>query len=282
LFKLYYRLAKPGIVYGNVMAVAAGFLLASKWHVNFGLLLAVLAGMVLVIASACVSNNYIDRDIDKKMSRTKKRALVSGEIAGRSALIFGSMLGIAGFLILGLYSNGLTLATAIVGWFFYVFIYGYAKRHSVHGTLVGAIPGATPPVAGYLAVTDHLDGGALSLFLILVCWQMPHFYAIAMFRRDDYKAASLPVWPVKNGMRSTKLQILLYVSLFTVAVSLLGVLGYAGSGFLVVMVLLGLYWLWRAAQGFRAKDDVKWARKMFGSSLIVLLVLCVMLSTNPA
>jgi heme o synthase len=282
LFKAYYRLTKPGIVYANVMAVAAGFLLAAKWHIHLGSLLAVLSGMALIIASACVFNNYIDRGIDKKMARTKKRALVSGQISGRSALVYGSVLGLAGFLSLELYTNNITVVAAAIGWIFYVMLYGWAKRRSVYGTLVGTIPGAVPPVAGYLAVTGHMDGGALLLFLILVCWQMPHFYAIAMFRRDDYKAAGLPVWPLIKGMRSTKLQILLYVSLFTISVALLNILGYAGWGFLAVMVLVGLYWLWRGLQGFKAKDDIKWARKMFGLSLAVLLVLCVMLSINPA
>src|SRR5476649_1640735 len=126
-FKRYYQLAKPGIVYGNLMTVAAGFLLASKWHVKFGLLAATLIGMGLVMASACVFNNYIDREIDKKMARTKKRALVTKVISGRKALIYASALGVVGFLTLGLGSTWLVFSLALGALVFYVVIYGYAK-----------------------------------------------------------------------------------------------------------------------------------------------------------
>src|ERR1041384_3718203 len=102
------------------------------------------------------------------MSRTHQRALVTGQISGRAALIYGSLLGISGFLILALFTNWLVFGLGLISIIFYVLIYGLAKRRSVHGTLVGSVPGATPPVAGYLAVTNHIDSGALILFLILV------------------------------------------------------------------------------------------------------------------
>ena len=278
MLRAYYRLTKPGIVYGNDLTAAGGFLLASRSHIDFGLLLAMLVGLSLVIASACVFNNYIDRDIDKKMSRTKNRALVSGQISGPAALSFASVLLIFGVLILGFFTNLLTMLIALAAVFAYVVLYGIGKRRTVHGTLIGTVSGAAPPVVGYVAANGHLDGASLILYLILVCWQMPHFYAIAMYRLKDYKAAGLPVLPAVKGMRRTKLEILVYTFLFVLAVVALSAAGYTGLSFLVVMSGLGLYWLWRGLSGFNAKDDAKWGRQMFGFSLIVLLSLSIMLS----
>ncbi|MEO6513375.1 MAG: heme o synthase [Candidatus Saccharimonadales bacterium] len=274
----YYVLTKPGIIRGNVMTTLAGFLLAAQGHISFGVLLAVSGGTALVIASACVFNNVIDRDIDKKMVRTAKRALVTGTIAIRSALVYAVVLGIAGFIVLLLFTNVLTTVLGFIGFVSYVVFYGYAKRHSVHGTLVGTIPGAMPLVSGYTAVTNHFDTGALLLFLIMVAWQMPHFYGIAIYRLKDYAAAGLPVMPVKKGIRTTKLQIMLYVLGFAAMCGLLSIFGYAGSVFAVVMSIVSAYWLYLGAKGWKSKDDTKWARGMFGFSLIALLVMSVLLS----
>jgi heme o synthase len=280
LFKTYYQLTKPGIIYGNALTAAAGFLLASKNHVDLGLLLATIAGTSLVIASACVFNNYIDRGIDQKMSRTRKRALVKGLVQERNAIIYAVVLGLAGFLILTLYTNLLVVAIGLAALLDYVVLYGVAKRRTVHGTLVGSIAGAAPVVAGYCAVTDRLDGGSVILFLILAAWQMPHFYAIAMYRYNDYKAADLPVLPVKNGVRQTKLQILLYIGAFIAANALLSIFGYTGYVYLVIMAVLGLAWLWLGIRGYKAIDDKLWARQMFLFSLVIILSLSIMLSVG--
>lgn len=277
----YYRLTKPGIIRGNIINTAAGFLLASRWNFGVGLLAAMLAGTVLIIASSCVLNNYIDRGIDAKMVRTKNRGLVSGEVSVKSALIFAVLLGVLGFGLLAVFTNALTVAIGAFAMFMYVIVYGYAKRKSVHGTLIGSISGALPPVAGYAAAVNRLDTGALLLFLILVCWQMPHFYAIAIYRFKDYKAAGLPVLPVKSGLRTTKIQILFYIAAFIFAMLLLTVFGYAGYTFAIVMSAIGFYWLVKGVAGFSAADDTKWAHQMFGTSLIVVMVLAVMLSIGP-
>ena len=280
MIKKYYALTKPGIIYGNLVTTAGGFLLASRGHVRFGLFLAILVGTSLVIASACVFNNYIDRGIDAKMARTKKRAMVEGSISGPAALTYGAVLGILGVAILGRYTNLLTLGIGVLAFIVYVAVYGVGKRHSVHGTIIGSIAGAAPVVAGYTAVTNRFDGGAIILFAILVLWQMPHFYAIAMYRLDDYAAAGIPVLPVKTDMRTTKIQILAYTLAFVVATLLLTVFGYTGYTYLVVMVAVGLYWLRLGIQGLKAADDNKWARKMFRFSLIVILTLSVMLAVG--
>ena len=279
--KNYYRLTKPGIIYGNLLTATAGFLLASAGHVDLWLLLATLAGTSLVIASACSFNNYIDRGLDAKMTRTKRRALVQGAIRGRDALIFASILGLAGFLVLGLWVNAVVFGIGLAAFIDYIALYGLAKRRSVHGTLVGSIAGAAPVVAGYCTVTDRFDGGALILFLILALWQMPHFYAIAMYRFDDYKAAGLPVLPVKAGSRAAKTQIVLYITAFIAANVLLSIFGYTGYAYLIIMTLLGLSWLRLGLQGFKAANDKRWARQMFFYSLIIILSLSVMLSVGP-
>jgi len=279
--KTYYNLTKPGIIYGNVLTVVGGFLLASRGRVHVATFAAALCGASLVMAAGCVFNNYIDRGIDKKMARTKKRALVSGIVSGRSALIYATVLGVAGFLLLAAYTNWLTVGIGAVGIFFYVVVYSVGKRRSVHGTLVGSISGAVPPVAGYCAASNHFDGGALILFLILVAWQMPHFYAIAMYRAKDYGAAGIPVLPVKKGARTTKMQMLYYILAFTLAVASLSVFGFTGYTYLVVMLSLCLLWLRRALQGFaKGVDDIRWARRLFGFSLIVLLGFSIMISLD--
>jgi heme o synthase len=231
-----------------------------------------------VIACGCVINNVIDRDIDSKMVRTKQRALVVGLIKPPVAILYGLILGVVGFGILLAYINSLTAAVGAAGLFFYLGMYGYFKRRSWLGTLVGSISGAAPPVAGYTAVTAKLDGAAVILFLILVFWQMPHFYSIAIYRLKEYRAAGLPVLPAVKGIKRTKLEIFIYVVLFILATSSLYFFNYAGAIYAVIAGLLGLAWLRKAEQGFKAEDDSRWARQMFGYSLLILLALSAAIS----
>lgn len=278
--KAYYRLTKPGIVYGNLLTAAAGFLLASKQDIDPELFVAAVLGTGLVIATGCVFNNYIDRGIDKKMKRTSKRALATGQIPGAHALIFGTVLGLAGFGLLAAFTNALTLGIGIFALFMYVVVYGYFKRHSTLGTLVGSIPGATPPVAGYVAVTGSMDPAAWLLFLIMVIWQMPHFYAIAIFRRDEYAAAGLPIMSVKKGIPVTKIHMIVWAVAYALTVPLLTFAGYTGFVYLLVMGSLAIIWLWRSIRGVRVNNNVAWARSIFGFSLLILLAFSVTLGVD--
>ena len=135
--KLYYKLTKPGIVRGNLIAVSAGFWIGSNDSINWGLYIMTLFASALVIGSGCVLNNFIDRDIDKKMTRTKNRALASHKISAINSLAYGLTLGIIGFSILAFYTNMLSVYAGLFGYIFYVYIYGYVKRRSEHGTLAG-------------------------------------------------------------------------------------------------------------------------------------------------
>lgn len=280
MLRAYIWLTKPGIIIGNLITAAGGFLLASKGDVNPWRLAATLGGTALVIACACVINNYIDRGIDARMSRTRKRALVQGTITPQQALLYAVTLGIVGFAVLAAYTNTLTVATGGVGMFFYLVMYGIWKRRSTLGTVVGSIAGATPILAGYLAASNTFDVGAVLVFLILVLWQMPHFYAIAMYRHTDYAAAGLPVLPVRRGMAQTKQYILLYIGAFVAATCLLTTYGYAGLTYLAVVATFGSLWFWRGAQGLKRHDDVTWAREMFQFSLRVIMIFSIMISVD--
>ncbi len=281
MLKTYYQLAKPGIIYGNLLVSIGGFLLASQGRVDFGLMAATLLGIALIIGSACVVNNYTDRGIDSKMARTKNRALVTGEIGVVLGLLYATLLGVAGFALLWWWTNGLTVILGATAYFSYVAAYGYAKRRSVYGTHIGAIPGALPPVAAYTAVTGQLDTAAVLLFLVMVIWQMPHFFAIGIFRRDDYAAADLPVLPVSKGVDAAKKQIAAYIVLFCIAVSLPTLFGITGYSYLFAMLGLGGYWLWLAIKDYsQPAKTISWARRVFYFSLVVLFGFSVMISLD--
>ena len=268
--RAYWLLTKPGIIFGNIVTTIAGFVLAAKGMFNPSLFLATLLGLSLVMASACVFNNYIDCDLDEKMKRTRNRPLVKGDMSKEAALVFGTCLGILGTACLLVFTNSLATLIALVGLFVYVLLYSFAKYKTVHFTLIGSIAGAIPPVVGYCAVSNALDICALLLFAIVVLWQMPHFFAIAIYRLEDYVAGSIPVLPVKRGILNTKVQILLYMIAFVIASLLPFFLGYVGYTYLTAACILGSAWLWICMKGFKCVSDHKWARQVFLCSLVVI------------
>ncbi len=281
--KEYYTLAKPGIIYGNVITTVAAFLFAWQWHSfpNILLLLETVIGIGLVIGSGCAFNNYTDRHIDAKMPRTQKRALVTGAISIRNALIYGTILGILGFALLFFFVNALTAAAAAVGFIFYVVLYALAKRASYWGAVVGSVSGAVPILVGYTAVTNRLDLAALLLFLALVTWQMPHFYAIAMYRLEEYSAAGILVLPKVKGMRTTKLHIVGFMIAFLAVLIAFVVTGTASALSFAVVILATCWWLVQGVRGFTASDEASWAKKTFLFSLIILLVFSATISISP-
>jgi protoheme IX farnesyltransferase len=176
------------------------------------------------------------------------------------------------------------VAIGIAGFVDYVWLYGaLSKRRSVHGTLVGSISGAIPILAGYVAVSGRIDAGAVLAFLSLFFWQMPEFYSISVYRRKEYAAAGVPVISVVKGVNHTKFQIFIYTLLFVLSSELLSVLGYTGWTYRLVMLVLGFYWIWLAAQGLKTppKSDDAWARRMFRFSLVIILVYCGALAVGP-
>lgn len=273
----YYLLTKPGIVFGNLMTVAAGFILGSRGNMNILLFLATLLGIALIMGSACVFNNYIDLNFDKKMKRTKNRALVLGLISESQAILFGSILGIVGILVLLIETNLLTASLAGLGFFVYVVLYSVWKGRTVYGTAIGSVAGALPPVIGYCSAKGQFDAGACILFFILVLWQMPHFFSIALIHYDDYKKAEIPVLPVARSILRTKIHMTLYILLFIPFTMMLTLFGYTGNVFLIVTALIGLAWLALCISGFNTQSDSQWSRQMFRLSLVVILVICLIL-----
>ncbi|MFC0269034.1 heme o synthase [Kushneria aurantia] len=272
--KPYLLLTKPGIVFGNLISVTGGFFLASRGSIDPLLFFATVLGVSLVVASGCVFNNVIDRDIDERMERTRKRALVDGSIGVTTALLIAALLGAVGFLLLLFIANPLAAGVALFGFVIYVGVYSlYLKRHSVHGTLIGSLSGASPPVIGYCAVSGRFDAGALLLLIIFSLWQMPHSYAIAIFRLDDYRAAGIPVLPAVRGIAAAKRQTVAYIVAFGVASLLLFVAGYTGLVYLAVSLALSGWWLYVAITRYRREEDSRWARQLFGISIMVVTAL---------
>lgn len=280
MLKRYLLVTKPGIIFGNLISVVGGFFLASKGDLQLDIFLATLAGVSLVIASGCVFNNYIDRDIDCLMERTRNRVLVQGLIGPRTTLVYATALGVTGVALL-YWVNPLSAALGGLGFVVYVGLYTlWLKRRSVYGTLVGSLSGATPPVIGYCAVSNEFDAGALILLLIFSLWQMPHSYAIAIFRLKDYQAAAIPVLPVKRGIALTKSHMFRYILAFALATVMLTFSGHAGLFYFTVATLVSLIWLGMAWKGFQVTDDRVWARQLFIFSIVAISSLSLMMSVD--
>ncbi len=273
----YVKIIKPGIIAGNLLTGQAGFILASTGHVDIGLLCMTLLGLALVIAGACALNQYTDKAIDAKMARTKTRPLVTGTLSDKQACIIGVLCMILGSAVLLFSTNVLTTCIAGAAFLMYVVLYGMLKPRTRHATLVGSIAGALPPVIGYTAIANTIDIECILLFLSIMFWQMPHFFAIAMYRLADYKAASIPVLPLSKGIYATKVQSLMYIIAFTVVTCMLTLLGYTSMTFVAATICLGSVWLWLALQGFGTENNQAWARSMFRFSLVVVVGICTLL-----
>ncbi|MDT9587079.1 MAG: heme o synthase [Candidatus Arsenophonus melophagi] len=282
MMKKYLQVIKPGIIFGNLISVIGGFLLAAKGMIDYQLMMTTLLSVSLVIASGCVFNNYIDRDIDGIMERTKNRPLVQGLVDPKFYITYASIMGIVGIGLLSMATNALTALVAIIGFIIYVGIYSlYMKRKSVYGTMVGSLSGATPPVIGYCAVSGQFDIGALIVLLIFSLWQIPHSYAIAIFRFKDYQIANIPVLPVIKGIVVTKIHIFLYIFAFIIATIMLAIIGYVGYRYLIVATIVSLWWLGMAIAGFKKKNNnSRWARKLFLFSIVVITSISIMMSID--
>ncbi len=279
--KNYLLVAKPGIVFGNLISAAAGFFLASKGRVDGMALPATLLGISLVVACGGVLNNCIDRNLDRKMLRTRQRALAQGIIKLPSAIAYATILGLAGLALLWAATNLLSVVIVVAGLVIYVGVYSlYLKRRSVYGALIGSLAGATPPLAGYCAVTGRFDLGAVILLSIFSLWQMPHCYAIAVFRLEDYTAAAIPVLPVKQGTAAAQKHMVGYILAFMAATLMLTFGGYTGYRTLAVATWLGLSWLYLARSGYQAADERLWAKKLFIFSILTIFMLSVMMSID--
>lgn len=281
------QVIKPGIVFGNAITVLGGYFLAAKGHPDWLVLFQVLIGTMAVIASGCVINNIIDRDIDSKMQRTCDRVLVTGQLSIVNAFLYAAALLAVGVLCLAA-TTPLALYSALFGYAVYVGLYSlYFKRQSVWGTFIGSFSGAIPPVIGYAALTPSIDEVYWVLFAMFAIWQMPHAYAIAVFREKDYSAADIPVLPVKYSFRTTQWHITISIALFVIVGSLLTAFKATGYAYLAVHLALSGYWLWISMKPIKVDSEqdqiaqqVKWAYKVFGLSIVIMMALCFMMGVN--
>ncbi|WNJ97944.1 heme o synthase [Vibrio ruber] len=273
MIKGYLSITKPGIIVGNLISTAAGFFLAAKAEsATSMLLLCTLAGVALIIASGCVINNIFDRDIDSRMARTSQRLLVRGEINVDHAFIYAIVLLLAGTALLYQQTNPLTAVVVLLGYVFYVFFYTmWYKRTSVYGTLVGSISGAVPPLAGYLAVTNYISLEGVLLFSLFCLWQMPHSYAIAMFRLQDYRQAGIPVLPVVSGIDKARKHMMAYVIAFNAVALGLYLVGNTGYEYLVVASAVCFMWTRVTFRRMTADNFEAWSKTVFKHSLIVVM-----------
>lgn len=279
--KKYLLVAKPGIVCGNLVAAAGGFLFASRGRPDVALLAATVTGISLVVAAGCVFNNLVDRDLDRLMERTCNRVLARGLMAPKTAVLYGTFLALAGFALLCSKANALCVAFVLVGLFIYAVAYSlYLKRRSPFAIAIGSLAGAVPPVAGYCAAANRFDLGALLLLTIFTFWQIPHSHAITIFRLNDFKTANLPVLPVRRGLAVTKRHLLISITAFAVASLLPAFFGYAGKIYLAVAAILGVTWLFMAGTGFKTVTERPWARRLFVFSILSIIALSAMLALD--
>lgn len=267
---------KTGIIKSNLIPMFAGLTLALyKYELSpldmWVNIIGAIIGSAAVIASAGAFNNVYDRDIDVLMERTKKRPTVTGAISVKTTLILATLLAVIGVGALYI-ATPLAAILGFAGLFLYVVPYTmWTKRRTVYNTEVGSLSGAMPPLIGWAAIEPNIMHPAiLGLFVITLIWQMPHFYAIAIRKMEDYKAANVPMLPVAKGMRRTYVTTNVYLVLLTASCLLLGTLSY---GLMLVALLLSIAWLFMNVYGYHKKNPKKWATLLFVYSLIHMTVL---------
>ncbi|GIN57634.1 protoheme IX farnesyltransferase 2 [Lederbergia ruris] len=274
-WKDFTALIKIGIVNSNLITSFTGLWLAfvftdGHFLQSLDTVFYALAGSSLIMAGSCALNNYIDRDIDHIMERTKKRPTVTGKITGSKTLIIGFSFIVVGLIFLFL-TNIIAGILGVIGVFSYVVVYSmWAKRNYVTNTVIGSLPGAIPPLIGWAAVDPSLPTMAWMLFLLMFIWQPPHFYALAMRRVEEYRAASIPMLPVVKGFSVTKKHIMFWVALLLPIPFFMMSLGIP---FVIFATALNIGWFIMGMMGYKKKDDVKWANGMFIYSLNYLTIL---------
>lgn len=272
-WRKWYYLTKPGIIYGNSLHLIAGFLFSYVLGTSLFPGIFALIGTGFMIASACVANNYIDRDIDARMKRTKTRATVDGSVSAYATLLYALILFGSGVAVLVAARQGLVLLLGLVAYVSYVWIYTYAKRTTIHSTLIGTIPGAVPLVAGYVVNPGFSVIGALLLFVLLVSWQMPHFYAISLYRKKEYKAAKLPVAGVVLPEKTVANHMIMWGILYLLCA--IGLIWVDVLGIVPGLLLLVAAMLWLRTMSRPGRGSEQWARQVFKQSMFLVLTLLV-------
>jgi len=267
----YYKLTKPKVVYLIVFTAMVGMLLASDGFVPLDIFIFGLLGIGLAAASGAAINHVVDEHIDALMERTKNRPLPTGGLSQGKALTFALLLGAIGIGILFLFINTLTAILTFFSLVGYALIYTmYLKRATPQNIVLGGAAGAAPPLLGWTAVTGQVETEALLLFLIIFIWTPPHFWALAIRRREEYAKADIPMLPVTHGVDFTKIQILLYTILLFVVTLMPFVIQMSGLIYLAGAISLGLGFIYFAIKLYREKEPNAIAMKTFGYSIFYL------------
>jgi len=279
VWKDFLALIKIGIVNSNMITTFTGIWLAlhfsnKGFFENLDIVFFTLIGSALIMAGSCSLNNYIDRDIDHLMERTKARPTVTGKVNSTKVAFMGIAFILLGTVLL-LFTSLLAVVIGLIGVFSYVVVYSmWSKRQHVSNTIVGSVSGAVPPLIGWAAIDPNLDLMAWVLFFIMFAWQPPHFYALAMRRVEEYRAAGIPMLPVVKGFGKTKLHIYLWILALTPLPFFMSKLGVP---FLVLATVLNIGWIVTGIYANKFKDDMKWAKTMFVYSLQYLTIMFVMM-----
>ena len=272
-WKRYIALTKPRILPMVIVTALPIFGLAAAGAPSLPTALGVLLGIVLVAAAANTLNMYVERDRDRHMVRTRARPLPAGQLAPAAALRFGLALSVAGTLLLGAVGGRLAALLGVASILFYVFVYTiWLKPRSVYNAVIGGAAGAAAPLIADAAVNGSVGLPGLLLFAIVFFWQPPHVWAIALYRRDDYAAAGIPMLPAVVGPERTRRRMVVYTVGLVVVTLLPGVLGLLGPLYLGAAALLGAWFLWSCIRLVRERSDAA-ARAVFRTSLVYLALL---------
>jgi heme o synthase len=267
------ELTKPKVSLLIVFTAVVGMVLASSGWVPLPALLFGTVGIALASGSAAAFNHVLDRRIDEQMARTRRRPLPTGHLQQRHAVVFAALLGLASMLILWLFVNGLTAALTFCSLIGYAMVYTmWLKRATPQNIVIGGAAGAAPPVLGWAAVSNSIDPHALLLFLIIFTWTPPHFWALAIARRDDYAKVGIPMLPVTHGIPYTRLQIVLYTILLVLSTLLPYLIGMSGFIYLAAALVLNarfLYYVLALQRGLRPELPMRTFR--FSITYLMLL-----------
>jgi protoheme IX farnesyltransferase len=282
-------LTKPRITLMVVITMLGGIWLAghrshtlAPWaNGSLARLFAAVLGTALVVGSANALNMYLERESDRFMDRTKNRPLPTGRLAPQIALWFGLALGAVSVPLLTFAVNAVTGLLAAIALVSYVVVYTPLKRTTTMSLLIGAVPGAIPPLLGWTTVTGRIDWPGLLLFGVLFFWQIPHFLAISIFRRDDYARAGLKILPVERGERVTRQHIVAYLVVLLGVTFALVPAGVGGPLYVASAIVLGAIFFGFGLWGLRPSAGVRWARGLFGISILYLMLLFGALMVSP-
>jgi protoheme IX farnesyltransferase len=246
-WRRYYELTKPRVVTLITFTAIVGVLLASPGWPPLGALIWGTLGIALASGSAAAINHVLDRRFDEQMARTQSRPLPTRQLTERRALLFAAVLGVTAMSILAFLVNLLTAALTFVSLIGYAVIYTVWLKHATpQNIVIGGAAGAAPPVLGWAAVTNHIDPNALLLFLIIFVWTPPHFWALAIARKDEYASAGIPMLPVTHGVEHTRLQVLLYTILLIVVTLMPFLTRMSGIVYLAAALVLNARFLYYA------------------------------------